>query len=358
MTLKQDTLFGQWRALRAMHPRGLRIRRAAQMLDTGEAHLLASSIGAGLYDQEVVRLRPDFREIFMKFEGAGEMMVSTRNEYAVIEKHGQYHGVDIGDYVGLVLDEEIDLRFFMTHFHSVFYVEKLHRGQPLKSIQFFDGQGHSLHKVYAVDADSEELFDGLKVSFASEDQSQTVESKPVAAPREYATDEEVDIPAFQAQWQALEDTHEFHALLSRHKLDRTQALRLAPDKFTANIPDHTVLNQLLRQSACTGLSIMTFVGSPGCIEIHTGPVHKIVETGSWINVMDPRFNLHLDRSGIDQMWLVRKPTSDGIVTSLECFDAEGKVILMCFGARKPGIPELTAWRDLVEELCDVPSLHQ
>lgn len=48
--------------------------------------------------------------------------------------------------------------------------------------------------------------------------------------------------------------------------------------------------------------------------------------------------------------MVRKPTVDGLVTSLELFDQHGEVIAMFFGERKPGKPELAAWRALVEDL--------
>jgi putative hemin transport protein len=75
-----------------------------------------------------------------------------------------------------------------------------------------------------------------------------------------------------------------------------------------------------------------------------------MSVGSWINVMDPRFNLHLRSDSVAQAWIVRKPTADGIVTSVELFNDNGEAIAMFFGERKPGKPELTAWRALVDEL--------
>jgi putative hemin transport protein len=92
---------------------------------------------------------------------------------------------------------------------------------------------------------------------------------------------------------------------------------------------------------------MVFVGNPGMIQIHTGPVANLKTLGEWFNVMDPDFNLHLHQPGVASAWLVRKPTSDGIVTSIELFDAAGENILLLFGKRKPGIPESEAWRALV-----------
>jgi putative hemin transport protein len=54
--------------------------------------------------------------------------------------------------------------------------------------------------------------------------------------------------------------------------------------------------------------------------------------------------------GIAASWIVRKPSRDGIVTSLEIFDSEGRQIAWLFGQRKPGEPELSAWRQIVDRL--------
>ncbi|MNY03696.1 Hemin transport protein HemS [compost metagenome] len=49
-------------------------------------------------------------------------------------------------------------------------------------------------------------------------------------------------------------------------------------------------------------------------------------------------------------WVARKPTRDGIVTSLELFDTEGEMVALFFGKRKPGNPELEAWREVAASL--------
>src|SRR3546814_4658978 len=71
---------------------------------------------------------------------------------------------------------------------------------------------------------------------------------------------------------------------------------------------------------------MIFVGSPGMVQIHTGPVTTLKQVGPWFNVLDPGFNLHLRDGDITEAWVVRKPTRDGIVTALEVYDAEGRQI--------------------------------
>jgi putative hemin transport protein len=75
-----------------------------------------------------------------------------------------------------------------------------------------------------------------------------------------------------------------------------------------------------------------------------------LQTGPWFNVLDPEFNMHLREDGIANVWLVKKPTDDGIVTSIEVFDKEGNIIAQFFGKRKPGIPENENWRMIANEL--------
>jgi putative hemin transport protein len=84
------------------------------------------------------------------------------------------------------------------------------------------------------------------------------------------------------------------------------------------------------------------------VQIHTGPVVNIKPVGPWINVLDDEFNLHVRQDQVASAWVVRKPTVDGTVTSLELFDPRGETIALIFGERKPGHPEAALWRALVE----------
>jgi len=137
-------------------------------------------------------------------------------------------------------------------------------------------------------------------------------------------------------------------MLRRFGLARQQAFRLAGEDFARRLPEGRIERALIG-AAAQRLPVMIFVGNPGCIQIHTGLVERLVPRGAWFNVLDPAFNLHLHRPGIGEGWLVRKPTVDGVVTSIEAFDTEGDLVIMLFGKRKPGQAEDPAWRVLAEE---------
>ncbi|MBL4651140.1 MAG: hemin-degrading factor, partial [Aureispira sp.] len=100
----------------------------------------------------------------------------------------------------------------------------------------------------------------------------------------------------------------------------------------------------------SGTPIMVFLGNKSCLQIFSGEIHKVVEMNGWYNVLDKDFNLHLKLEAIDEAWVVKKYTTDGVVTGLELFDQDGNQILYCFGQRKPGIPELDMWRKIVAKL--------
>jgi len=340
-------LRADWQALKLQNP-DIRARDAAQKLGVTEAELLAYGCAA-----KVVRLRPDWGHLFRSLEPVGEMMALTRNDDCVIERHGVYRQTSWGTHNGLVLDEGIDLRMFPRHWASVFAVTEDTRSGPRHSLQFFDPHGVAVHKAYLVEGSVRAAFDTVVAAFADPDQAAPFSVAAAPAPTPDKPDAEIDATAFLGGWAALEDTHDFYPLLRRHGVARTQALRLAQGRFAWKIPTDG-LTRAIARAAETQLDIMFFVGNPGCIEIHTGPVNKLVRTGPWFNVLDPKLNLHLRDDRIASAFVVRKPTRDGVVTSIEAFDGAGENIIMMFGRRKPGVPELDGWRALVSDVTGVP----
>jgi putative hemin transport protein len=107
---------------------------------------------------------------------------------------------------------------------------------------------------------------------------------------------------------------------------------------------------MLESAASQKLPIMIFAGNRGNIQIHQGKVQTIRVMECWLNVLDPDFNMHLREDHVDTVWIVKKPTTDGIVTGIEVFDNRKIMIAQFFGLRKPGIPELEGWRKLIETL--------
>ena len=337
------SLTSAWERLLHEQPK-LRIRDAALQLEVSEAELRATRIGI-----DTVRLQGPHEDILRVVPEFGEVMALTRNEHAVHEKVGRYGGISFQGFHGLVIHEAIDLRLFMNAWHLAFAVRE--EGESIRrSLQFFTADGTAIHKTYLREDSAAERFDALVDAHAAADQSPEQRVEPPTVTPAPKPDVDIDVAGLQQAWLNLTDTHEFFPMLRRFGVARTQALRLAPDGHARPVtPD--AIETVLRASAGLELPIMIFVGNRGCIQIHTGPVARIKPLGSWINVLDPGFNLHLRADAVASAWVVRKPTDEGTVTSLELFDADGENIALLFVSRKhTGGVEPPEWIRMLEAL--------
>lgn len=336
-------LYLAWQAQRSEQPK-LRARDAAAKLGVSEGELTASRLGV-----DAVRLRPEWAALLPALGELGYIMALTRNEHCVHERKGYYRDVSVmgNGQMGLVVSADIDLRLFLGGWASVFAVaEETPRGTQ-RSIQVFDRQGVAVHKVFLTEDSEVAAWAPLVERFRAEQQSAELDLQPLAERPAPRADAEIDAAALRADWAQLKDTHHFFALLKRHNVARTQALRLAGSEWAEPL-DTAELPKLLEGAASGEVPVMVFVGNQHCIQIHSGPVNNLRWMDTWFNVLDPEFNLHLKTTGVTELWRVRKPSSDGVITSWEAYDAAGELVVQLFGARKPGIPELAEWRALAE----------
>lgn len=329
----------QYETIRTSNPR-LRIRDIAKEIQVSEADLVAMRTGDG-----VVRLDGDFKALIAEIHTIGYVMALTRNDHAVHERKGVYNNVSFTGEVGLVLDEDIDLRLFAMHWKFGFAVLEGDR----RSIQLFDRSGEAVHKIYLTDSSDVAAYEALVARYTAAEQLTELHTEAYPAADPEKSDTEIDVEGFRQAWLGMKDTHEFFGVTRSFGVSRKQALRLAPEGMAQPVPVATA-RKMLELASERQVPIMVFVANRGCIQIHTGTVSNLMATGLWFNVLDPEFNLHLRESAIDTAYIVRKPSDDGIVTSLEVFDAAGNMIAQFFGKRKPGIPELNTWRTLVADL--------
>ncbi|OZG75376.1 hemin-degrading factor [Hahella sp. CCB-MM4] len=336
-----------WSELRKEQPR-LRIRNAARQLGVCELELLLTGL-----EHQITPLKADFGDMLIALQSVGRVMALTRNDQVVHERHGVYTDFKVSGNgaMGLCLGE-IDLRTFFKHWRVAVAV----KDKPKKngddsgcrhSIQFFDGEGEAIHKVYATDNTDMDAWQNWIEQFRAQNAPKfSPESK---VPPTYPGAGQVTTEQLRTPWSSLKDVHHFNAMLNKLGIDRLEALTLVGDDYALKVPVHTV-EEAISQAAEQQLSIMVFVGNGGIVQIHTGSVHRLLRKGPWFNVLDPDFNLHLNTEEIDSCWIVRRPTADGVVSSLECFNEDRELILTLFGERKPGQEELASWRSLLASL--------
>jgi putative hemin transport protein len=320
----------------------LRIRDHAHNLGVSEAELLATNLG-----EQVIRLENKMEALLQEIKTLGRVTALTRNEHCVHERKGIYNNVSFDGHVGLVLDTEIDLRLFMTHWRFAFAVNESER----LSFQFFDKSGEAVHKVFLTDKSERSNWFRIVALFKSRDQNPHLDIGNYPDNIPDPNDEVIAVTDFHKDWLGMTDTHQFFGILRKHQLGRQQALRLAPEGYTYKVANTSVV-RALEQCSNNRIPIMIFVSNRGCIQIHSGEINRLVQTGPWYNILDPELNLHLRTDAIHSSYVVRKPSEDGIITSLELYDQEGSMIVQFFGKRKPGVPEITDWTKLMTTLTE------
>lgn len=320
----------------------MRERDLSRQLGISEAELVAADIGAG-----TTRLVCDVPAALTGLAEVGEVMALTRNESAVHEKIGTYGGVRLGDGAGVVLGDEIDLRVFPPQWKHAFAVEKpAADGSTRHSLQFFDAAGDAVHKVHLRPASDLSRYRALVARLASPDQKA---SAPQVAPiPPAARNASVSREELNASWSKLTDTHDFYPMLRRLKLARIDAMNLAENAFTWPL-DLGATSQLIDIAVAEALPIMVFVGSRGCVQIHSGPIRNVKLASPWLNIMDENFHLHLRLDHITKLWAVRKPTDRGQVTSVEAYGANGSLLAQFFGIQGKGL-DAPRWVEIVESL--------
>jgi putative hemin transport protein len=340
-----------WKGIQEAKP-GIRIREAAKELGVSEADLLATKVG-----EYVVKLQGPWHQLLTSFKTLGRVMSLTRNDACILEHKGSFQDIDImgeGARAMATVIGPIETRVFFSAWQFAFAVTEEKSDRVLKSIQIFDKAGEAITKIYLQEKSNVDAYEKLIADFRSDDQRTQIETLPYAN-EEYASS--IDNETFLNDWSSLKDTHDFFGMLRRHKVDRYHALELGAGKFTYQINASLSPKQILDAASVSKLPIMIFAGNRGNLQIHQGKVRtiRLLTQGhggaqNWLNVLDPDFNMHLRIDFVETAWVVRKPTTEGYVTSIELFDKDKSMIAQFFGLRKPGIPEKEEWRTLVSNL--------
>ena len=322
------------RARGAENPKA-RARDFAESLGLPEAALVAAHLGHG-----VTAIDPTPGRLFPRIETLGEVMALTRNASCVHERVGVYEPFTDGIHAAMVTGDEIDMRMFPKHWVHGYAVEEGGK----RSLQIFDAAGDAVHKVYLRETSDSAAFTALVAALRREASMPDFTPRPAVAP---AKGDPAQAEALRVAWAAMTDTHQFLPLVQKLGMNRLGANRIAGAPLARALSPEAV-HLALQQAADQAVPVMIFVGNQGCIQIHGGRIEKLVPMGPWVNVMDPRFNLHLRADHIAEVWAVTKPTRSGDAVSVEGFDAEGSLILQIFAYRKT--QSGAAWNALVAGL--------
>lgn len=318
-------------------------RDLAADLGTTEAQLVAAGCG-----QDVVRLDADWAELVEALPALGPVKVITRNNAVVHEKIGTFGNINISGGSGVVYNGAIDLRLFLGRWHHGFAVTTENQHGIRRSLQFFDLDGTAVHKVFLMPDGEVDAWTTLTERYRSGNQSPEQAVIP-ARPNVDRPDDQIDIEGLRGHWSALRDVHHFHDMLKEFGVGRLQAMRLVGTDFALETSTDA-LRRTLDMAVEQDAPLMIFVGSAGCLQIHTGPVQRVLEKDGWLNIMDPDFNLHVRSEQVAATWVVRKPSRNGVITTLELYDTQGENIAILCGKRYGQDPEREDWRAIIQSL--------
>ncbi len=257
-----------------------------------EAALLAAHVGPDIVH---VAAAPD--RLIPLAAALGEALALTRNDSAVQERQGRYCPHDPVTVAG----DGIELHIRPAQWVHAFAVTERTAKSVKRSVQIFDAAGDAVHKIHLTDDSDVAAFADLVAALRLPDQPEALPFLPRATPIPDAPD-----PA------------------------RTLR-RLSPAAMT----------ELLERAAAGGVSLAIRVTNPGCAQVFRGTVARILPAGYWINVMDPRFNLHLRTDHLATVLLTQAP--DGL--TVDAFGPTGEAILSV-GAG----PDASGWDALARGL--------
>lgn len=334
--------------MKSTHPKLYAVDLAAKM---GITELELAQIRIGF---ETRRLNVTANVLLSELNQCGQLKAITRNRYAVSEQLGLYENCDFSGHAGLILNPRgIDLRLFFSQWQHIFafeepYTDKEGHQQIRNSLQIFNDSGLAIHKIYTTPNTDIAIFNDLVKRY----EAKTIQPIQIQTPVNQFNAKDtvnIDVLEFESKWRALTDVHDFYGLLKAYNLSRQMAFKLVSRDLAYQI-EPTDIEPLLTEIQSKQNEVMFFVSNPGCVQIFTGQLEKVTVMHGWLNVFNQKFTLHLQHKEIDEAWVTRKPTADGIVTSLELYAKDGSQIVQMYGQRTEGKPEQSLWRKQLQML--------
>ncbi|WP_412058371.1 hemin-degrading factor [Bartonella sp. DGB2] len=325
--------------------KGLFDRDFAASINITEAELMAAYCAVG----QAKKLNIDVDALLTHANKLGKVLTITRNEDAVHELRGVL-GKPIESDSALVTLGSIDLRIFKKEW-TFGFARTIEKGdKQLRTVQFYDKYGTAIFKLYTQEETDLAAWEAMIKHLLSADQSSTLKIAPASlAPQRFCPPDEDNIKALRARWNAMQDVHELYGILQSLKIDRYDAVKYIGEDYARSL-DISAIEQMLKEAARRQTPIMCFIGNRGCIQIFTGTIETIKPTQGWLNILDTTFNMHLRLTDIGEVWAVRKPNSNGYVSSLEVFNKKNELIVQFFGLRKEGQNEREDWREILTTL--------
>lgn len=309
------------------------------------------------------RLQGEFAPLMKRLATLGNLTEVTSNSSALLEK----------DHVSgaLYLDNEMEFSPAETMHLRIFYPQWEH-GYALEeddadgstgntsssgrqhSLQFFDRYGNMMHKIVLGENGDIASFRQLVSDHAAAEQL----APHLIHPRESDTEgnddsrDRIDVDALRADWAHTHNHDDFVQRQEAFDQQRLRKLRLAGKAFAYQVANDSA-RVILQRMTEFGTSIMAQVGNAGIVQAYYGKIKNIRVKDSRLKIMNAGFRMQLREDHIDSIWVAKKPTTDGIITSLELFNRQGTHIASFLSKKSNGQPEPREWREAIMRLMPI-----
>lgn len=283
-------------------------------------------------------------EVAAQLHSLGQVRTCTPANHAVIEQLGRYPQSDDISEAGLVIGEDgLDLRL---NLRAWYWIGMAHDAGGYR-LSVFDRHGKVLLRLASTEQSSMAGWAGLY--------EQCIDKPAVFSEPPSFSKRDLQVPGLVEEWAAMANVHEHFALLKRHGLTRYEGNALVAPDFARQLSQTSPV-AMFRELAASALELMLFVYSAGSVQIFTGRLTGVSESGAELLFDMPASDqaaatcFRIADAPDAQIWRVYKPNQVGGVTSLEFFDAEQRLIVQVFARRPAGQPEQPAWREWLDAL--------
>lgn len=213
------------------------------------------------------------------------------------------------------------------------------------TLLFFDAHGALQCQLHVPGGRGRHAFEELVCAMLHPDQTLLPRPHPAPTPLDAGR---VNLAALEQGWSVLREPQDFAALLRRHGLRRLRAYRLVRDKFARPVSLDSV-SALLTLGALRQTPLSLRCGNKGCVQRFEGVLPLPVWQGDRLSLCRAGMRFSLAMHEVASVWRVRKPSADGVVTTVELFDTAGERVLTISSGRSRGRLELPSWRTLLAD---------
>ena len=301
-----------------------RHREIASFLNVTEVELIDSHVGVTKLESiksfpnlaRAIRLKPSWSNIIQDIQGFGEVMSLTRNAHAVHENLSFYKHASFSDDVGMVLSDELAIRFMYEKWEFGYLFEECKSHVLQRSIQFFDEFGSPIHKIFLLPHSHHWYFDELVKKWADSNQEPGILVQEKSEP-----DEQLNGGALAS---IIEERH-------------------ASQK---EIIDAGVVQSLLRSSVELKLPLMITVQNHGVNQSHDGLLDEIRGHNYLLHLINHQFNCHLQLAQMPKICINHQESP----FLIEMLDEEGLLLALISLSAKAATADAEVWEELLEQI--------